>query len=198
MTRISELVALCALLVDRSRNENVDLALFQILNGSLQCRYRRCTCRRRSLADLDGDLRGAAVDDVDLAAACLRSRLNRVIDEPLHIAQSILIICRHFGRAVDHGGAHFGHTAVSKGLDDDLPADTVGVALRDSYSYFVITHCVFWCTYQLTKVAIFIQFAIQKRQFGAIFIKIGKIAARERKKICFLANNWKKLVSLFT
>ena len=143
MTRIAELVALHALLVDRSGNQNVDLALFEVLHCRFQRRYRRSTCRCRSLAHLDRDLRRAAVDDIDLAATCLRSRLNGVVNEALDVAQSIFVICRHFGRAVDHGGAQFGHTCVSEGLDDDLPADTVGVALRNTYSYFIITHCVF-------------------------------------------------------
>ena len=143
VTRIAEIVALHALLVDRSGNQNVDLALFEVLYCSLQRRHRRCTSRRRSLTHLDGYLRRPAVDDIDLATTCLRSRLNGVVNEALDLAQSIFVICRHFGRAVDHGGAHFGHTAVGKGLDDDLPTDAVGVALRDTYSYFIITHCVF-------------------------------------------------------
>ena len=163
MSRIAEIVALNTLFIDRGSNQNIDIARLQITNGSLQRCYRSSTRFGCGLTHLDRYLRRTAIEDIDLTTTRLRNRLNGVVDESLNVAQSIFVICRHFGRAVDHRHKALGHTCVSESFDYNLPADAVGIALRDAYSYFVITHCVlvYLSTYKDSNI-----YSIRNSQFA--------------------------------
>ena len=49
----------------------------------------------------------------------------------------LAMIGENLARAIDDGLAEFQQTAVADGLENDLVADAIGVALRDAHAYFL-------------------------------------------------------------
>ena len=136
--RVAEVVGLRRLLVDRAGDQRVERTLFQIAHGGLQRLDGGPSRFGRGFSGDDAQLLRAAGDQVDAAAPCVARRGDGVECDLLQVGDAAAVVARRCGRAVDHGRAQLRDAAVGERFEDHLPADAVGVALRDSYFESVV------------------------------------------------------------
>lgn len=139
-------------LVERSRHQGVDLLLAQVGDSPAQGLDRRPARFRGADARLDGG-RLAARHEVHPSPAGFAGRADGLKHRFLEPLDRISVIGGRSGRSVDYGRTQLRHARIGKGLEDDLPADAVGVALRDAYSEFRFGHK--YNLFQLTNIGVF-------------------------------------------
>ena len=139
VARVAEFVALYRLLVERRCHQGVQIAVLEVLHRTAQCFHCCPACFGRCLPRFYA-FRFSAVHYADFAAAGFMGRCDRVKCCLGRFRQRLAVIVRRFGRAVDDRGADFGHAGVRQRFEYDFPADSVRVALGDSYLEFVFRH----------------------------------------------------------
>ena len=137
VAREAEVVALHGLLVEGCRDERVEMPLLQVADRRAERLDGRAARLGGRLARLDGADRPAR-NEVHAAAARLVRRDDRMEVDRFGVGERRGVAGRGIGRAVDHGGAQLRDACVGQCLEDDLPADAVGVALRDAYAVYVL------------------------------------------------------------
>ena len=139
VSRIAEVVRLDRLLVDRSRDQCIELFVPQVAHGGVErlgCRPARLRRGRTRL-----DLRFVAAENqVDLAPAYLVYRRGDMEGDGFQIGDGFLVKFRRFQGSVDDGRAEFRHTRIGESLENDFPADAVRITLRDAYFESVFRH----------------------------------------------------------
>ena len=136
MARVAEFVALDRLLVERSRDDGVQLARLEVAHGGAQrfdggaARFGRRTARF-------GLFHFAGRDERDLPAPRLGGRGRGCELHGFGLPERISVIGGGFRRSVDDGGEKLRHARIGERLEDDLPAYAVRVALRDAYFEFL-------------------------------------------------------------
>ena len=135
----AEPVALHRLLVDRGRHQRVDAAGLEVVGRTAQCGQRRGRRLGRRTARLHGQP-FAHGHHIYAAAPRLVRRGDFRERGRLLAAERGGIELRRLRRSVNHRRAELRHARIGERPEHDLPADTVGIALRDTYSYLIFRH----------------------------------------------------------
>ena len=138
VARVAEFVALDRLLVERSRDDDVQLARLEVAHGGAQ-RFDGGAARfgRRTPVPVRACSTCAGRDERDLPAPRLGGRGRGCELHGFGLPERISVIGGGFRRSVDDGGKELRHARIGERLEDDLPADAVRVALRDAYFEFL-------------------------------------------------------------
>ena len=127
-------------LVDRAGDEDVDVAVLEVLHGRRQGQHCRLGGVGAGLAGLRVEVLRQAVDDVD---ALLVDVLRRVDDVGVHLLDLVELLAvetEDLGRSVHHGGEGIQDAGVREGLDEHFISDAVAVTLGDADDEFGLIH----------------------------------------------------------
>ena len=146
MAREIKVRGLDVALVDGGGDEDVHLALLEVVAGAVEALTAEGAGHLGALAKVYLDLLLREVDDVIVAVLSLGSVLDSIECHLLrNRGEELLVVGSHLGGAVKDGCAEVEHAAVAEGLDDDFVANTVEVAVSDGDAYlflFVIVHYI--------------------------------------------------------
>ena len=142
VAREAEALERHGLLVDGTRDEHVHEAGLEVGDGALERLDGAIRGFGRGLAGLGVGAFRQAADDVDALGVRLGGAVDGVGVHGLHLGDGLAVEAEELGGAIDDGSELLQDARVGEGLDDDLVADSVGVALGDAYYDFTVLHIV--------------------------------------------------------
>ena len=127
-------------LVDRAGDEDIDIAVLEVLDGRFQGHHRRLGGIRAGLAGLGVEVVREAVDDVDALGVDVLGGMDHVGVHLLDFVDLLAVEAEDLGGAVHHGGEGVQDAGIRERLDEDFISDAVAVTLGDADDEFGLVH----------------------------------------------------------
>src|SRR5690606_35836613 len=136
MTRKLEFTPLDVVLVDRSGNERIDLASYQIIYGVLQREECILSANLIFFAQTDFHFLLPTIDDIRAFMMGLLGRIDHMKTKIIN-SQCFAMKRSDLGMSIHNGGKIFQYPIIHQSLDNNLQSDPVYIAYGNSYLQFI-------------------------------------------------------------